>query len=471
MNRNEAQRLLAEAKRRAEAKGKLRTEVVCKDHPRQAAFVDDPNDLVTCCTSRRSGKTYGIGIRLLRAAQKNPRSLVPYITGTGKQAKRNFWPVLHTLNDELELGLKFNVNELTAQLPNGSLIALSGADDEAEVDRWRGGKFPEVALDEAQSIREHLIERLLMDSLEPGVMDYDGTILVTGTPGPILSGFFYNIQKPGSGYSTHHWTVLDNPHIPHADTWIKKRMKRYGWTEDTPRFQREYRGKWVYDPDSLIFKYNPAVNLIHELPPGDDWRYVLGVDLGFRAATAFVVVAYSVERRELVCVYSDKKTELIPSAIAAEIDRLGKRWPLETIVVDTGNLGTMIVEEFNKQYGIPAVGPNKAPNYKDSAIELLNGDLRNGTIKFLKGHTAELVWELEHLQLDERRRRRKDAENHASDAFLYAYLQCMHWLHEDEEVPPEPYSPEWWRQEEDRMEAEEVRKWEDEQTLPWYLRL
>src|SRR5690606_12495979 len=144
----------------------------------------------------------------------------PYITNSRPQAKRILWPKLQFWNRKLDLDAKFNQVELTMTLKNGSTIMLGGANDESEIERYRGGAYPLVILDEAQSFRSFL-QPLVEEILAPATLDYAGQIAMIGTPNPVCLGYFFDAStgklvdnetgKPI--WKNHHWTAFDNPYI------------------------------------------------------------------------------------------------------------------------------------------------------------------------------------------------------------------------------------------------------------------
>jgi len=211
----------------------------------QRRFVTSPSKFKAALCTRRAGKTYGLVLYMLKVASTYSYAQVPYITLTRAQAKRNIWLLLEQLNKEWKLGGKLNRNELTVTLPNGSIIFLCGANDETEIQRLRGGKYPLVVIDEGQNFRP-FIRSLIRSILEPALSDYDGTLVLAGTPGVACSGFFYDVTtKPELNYDVFTWSSVDNPYHPHTPEKLATIRKRNNWLPDNPTFVREYLGQWV----------------------------------------------------------------------------------------------------------------------------------------------------------------------------------------------------------------------------------
>ena len=137
-----------------------------------------------------------------------------------------------------------------------------------------------------------------------------------GTPTAACSGFFYEAStglRPG--FSQHHWTILENSYIPHAGEYLDKKRESKGWGDDNPVYLREWCGRWVRSDDSLVYRYH-SHNIVDGLPDDHDFEYILGVDLGYHDATAFVVMAYSRDLPYVFIVDCQKQSKMLPTDIA-----------------------------------------------------------------------------------------------------------------------------------------------------------
>lgn len=439
------ERLAAEAQRRRKTREALDFEKLLFGP--QRAFVTDTSHFVAACCSRRAGKTYGIGLKLLWTAHKFPGCTVFYVTNTRRQAKRNLWDgVLLPLLRALGIKAKLNINELTCTLTNGSIIQLGGASDSGEIETYRGTKTPLAVIDEAQSFRSYL-HTLIEDIFDPQTMDYgdDGQIYMTGTPNASCFGFFHDVMnnegKASKGWSQHHWTVLENVHQPDPAGWLRKKRERQGIKETDPRYMREYRGLWVRDTSGLVYQIENE-NLIPELPEADDWAFVLGLDLGFVDATAFCVQAYSVDLGVACVLDSWQRTGMLTGDVAQEVDDLRSRIDFEAIVADVGGLGKPYAEEMIQRWGIPVEAAEK--QHKATAIENLNSDLRRKKALIVEPRNTDLVYDARLLQwnydkLDQSKgklipRLKLEVDDrtpdHLTDAWLYGYRKCRQYLYE-----------------------------------------
>lgn len=488
-----ARRLLEEAKKRADAKNAVDFEKLLFGPQRD--FVSDPRQLVVACCSRRAGKTWGICVKLVRTALEMPGVTVFYVTNTRRQAERGFWnqalkPFLldlgFTVGNTDASDVKVNQNELTATFKNGSRILLGGANDAAEIENYRGTKTPLVILDEAQNFRS-FIKTLVDDIFIPQLLDYGdkGQILMTGTPNAACHGYFYDAlhgKEGAEGWVRHGWTMFENPHLPEPKKFLANYLKRKGWAESDPKVRREFFGEWVRDSSGLVYPIRD-VNIIDELPEDirTAWSFVLGLDLGYVDATAFVVLAYNERIARTIVVESYQKTKLIPDAVAVEVEHLDEIYGFEAIVADTGGLGKAYSETMIQKYGIPVEAAEK--RNKNAAIEHLNGDLRSNALQVYRPGNEELLHDASLLswnydKIDERAfgghtLRDKLAiddrtPDHLTDAMLYGHRKCRGYLYSGEPDAPEEGSSAWWEAQEEKFWAEVAAS--DEPRDPWDLR-
>lgn len=286
---------------------------------RQSWFARDPAKRKAALTTRRAGKSTALAGILLEAAQNEPWTTCIFIALTRKQAQKIMWKELFRLNEKYSLGLKFNKTTLTATLRNGSEIMVCGATDDRDIDRLRGQPFLVCAIDEAGSFPEDLLEELVKEVLGPATLDYDGQILLTGTPTAACAGLFYrattgDVDKRGKptpsyqshppkkwetgddppadagkrkGWAVHGWTLHDNPYVPKAGSrfktaaeWLAWLREEEGIAENDPAYLREYCRMWIKDETSLVYPEINEVSAIARAPAPDDWRAPAGEQRG-----------------------------------------------------------------------------------------------------------------------------------------------------------------------------------------------
>jgi hypothetical protein len=235
--------------------------------------------------------------------------------------------------------------------------------------------------------------------------------------------------------------VVENPYIPNATAQVAELMRRNGWTADHPTYRREYLGEWVLDRNALIYPFSHVRNGLDRLPEAE-WRYCLGVDLGYRDATAFVLVAC---RSNDPCVYvidAWKRSGMIPNTIAAQCLRYRDKLKGLRIVIDEGGLGKGYAEELRQRHKIGCEAAEKQS--KRAFQEIVRGEFLAGTVKVLESRCRPLLDEIGVLTWDEKGEKEDERfENHAADAMLYAVRSLRPWYRPELEEP-KAGTAEWW---------------------------
>ena len=233
---------------------------------------------------------------------------------TRSSAKGIFWKdILKEINSKFDLGMVFNLTELTATLPNGSIIYIAGIDDNEELmNLWVGRKYRWVGIDEG-SLYTINVRHFIYDILKPAMADQRGTIAIAGTSSNFTQGLFYDITNgKEQGWSLWRWSTHDNPFM--AANWALEleeiRTQRPLYME-TPQYRQWYLNEWVVETDKLVYKFNPDRNLYTDLPyPGSKgWTFNLGVDTGWEDDNAFVLSGYHENDTTLYVIKIYKKSQ------------------------------------------------------------------------------------------------------------------------------------------------------------------
>lgn len=428
---------------------------VCFDA--QRPFVASRARYQTACCTRRSGKTVGELAKLLDVLRAKPNAVGLYITLSRINAKRLAWETLKSLNAEWKLGGIANESELLLTLPNGARLYLTGCSDMGEVEKFRGLALAIVVIDEAQSFPTLLLQRLIDEVLTPALMDFNGLLVLVGTPGPVPVGYFHDcVVSPEWAHFS--WSVFQNPHIERKSgrtpqSMLEDELRRRGVSQDDPVVQREWFGRWVLDPNALVFRFDPTINtrtpLTHE-------RYVMGVDLGFDDADAISVLGWTEKRSpevDLVHEWVGAKQNI--TALMGRVKEAYDKYKPLAVVADTGGLGKKIADEISQRTGIPIEAADKLRKLEH--IELVNDAFRTHRLfvpadsRFAQDALL-LEWDKtnpEKWTISER------FHSDAADSLLYAYMRALAWLHvPPEKQPPPMNSPEWHEAEMARQRAE-----------------
>lgn len=407
---------------------------------------------------RRTGKSHALTAWLCDGWQLYPNETSVFIAQTQGHAYRILWKTLIRFDQRYKLGLKLDESKLTATFPNGYQIWLTGCSTLREAEKIRGARYRRVAIDEAGTIASDLLEYLIDDVIDPALMDLDGELALSGTPGVIPKGYFFErCTGIGEHGAVAQWpmfeaTCLDNPHV-HGAEYIRKKLAEKGWTEDNPTFRREYLGQWVIDFSAIIYPFVANRNgfMGEDLPTNRGrHRTVISVDIGWHHDTAIVVSTSHRGHPDVWFRSAWKMPHLLPGRIAAEVER--RRQPLIVagdsieLVIDSGGSGAKtLAEDLKATYGLPFKGAHK--NDKKLGMEMLRGALLDGTAHVDPYMCGPLLSEWSALPYsDDRTDHHEQYPDHCADAGLYGYRQ-HHASYRPEHEPPKPGSDEWNRRE------------------------
>lgn len=458
----------AEVAKTAAAAPKFTLEAFCFD--RQLAFLKDPSRFKTAVCSRRSGKSVGCAADLIDTALTQQGD-VAYITLSRKTAKKIIWRELLKINKQFDLGGVPDNTELNLTMPNGNIIYVSGAKDATEIEKWRGLALRKVYIDESQSFRAY-IQELIEDVIEPALTDFYGSLCLIGTPGPVPAGYFYEMSQ-NPEWSHHKWTMQDNPHIQLKSgkepiEIIKELAHRRGLTTSSPSIQREYFGQWVKDADSLVFKFDPLLNIEATLPPLSDMTFIFGIDIGYKDSDAIAVLGYHNRSKNVYLVdeYVQSKNDI--TSLVQQIEKMRSKYNPVKLIMDAGALGKKIQEEIRSRHGIPVDAAEKTRKFE--YIALMNDDLRTGKLKAKPGTVFEEDCGLVQWNWDDPLKPKIDDRYHSdiNDAVLYAWRECKHYFWTPTESKPHKDSDAYMKaleaKEAEEMELKKANQSQDEFT-------
>ncbi len=422
--------------------------------PQQGLFVKDQCKRKVARCGRRAGKSYGLAAWFLDGMESSPGSRSLYVTLTRPKARQIMWDnAFQRLRRDFKLPIRLATRDgqLMVEHDNGSSLWLAGCDNKSEIDKFRGEPFRRAAIDECQAFPDYLQE-LIEDSIEPAQMDLQGELALTGTPAPTLAGYFYEASSGLiPGYSAHHWTVLNNPFLPHAAKFIAELCERNRWDAKNPTLLREWYGEWVEDLEALIYPFTYALNSwtpdsgdAYGLPPGE-YSFGLGVELGFsESSTAFCLVAKRQGTGEVYILSCYTRSRLIPTALAAHVQAVREKVRELTgnglqVVVDEGALGKGYAEQM-RVMGVMCEPAQKTE--KRSYQDFVGGLVRTGAAKVDYKSCGELIDEARKLQFDaETGKEDERYRRHCCDAMLYIIRHLVP-RYDPELNPPVPGSRE-----------------------------
>lgn len=430
----ELQKRAAEAQK-ASAVLRFKIEEFC--FPEQLAFALEKKIIKTAVTSRRAGKTNSIIADFAHTCLTEKGVLCLYLTLTSRSARAIIWDELKKVADRYKWNVKTDEVRLEMVfLDTKSTIRCGGAKDESEIEKYRGLKLRKAYIDEAQSFRPYL-RVLINDILLPALRDLNGELGLTGTPGPVPAGPFYEYCNMPN-IPNHHWNAFHNPHmhnpdgkfnLPPRDLHIRLKEERElkGITEADPSYQRETYGKWVEDRDSLVYKFHKVNNVYHTAPTGR-MIYIFGVDIGWNDSDAIAVLAYNFKDKKVYLVEEHIQDKQTITELVAKVEQLRAKYNPVKMVMDAGALGKKIQEEIRQRHGLNLEAAEK--QRKNEFIELLNDDLRTFKLMCYSGSrfeqdTSLVVWD----RSEPTKPKISDVyHTDIGDAVLYAWRECKHYI-------------------------------------------
>ncbi len=418
--------------------------------------------------SRRAGKTVGIVADMLDTCLKESEVNLLYITITQQQARAIIWSDLLRLVEDYQIDCKVDNTRLTVVFPNKSKIYIAGAKDRTEIEKFRGWKLRKCYIDECQSFRTY-IKELINDIIIPALRDKRGELYLTGTPGPVKAGVFYEYSQ-SKNWRSHHWTAFDNPYMhnpPNLDLEEVLREERIirGIDETDPSYIRETFGKWIEDSDALVYKFDRIRNIYTTLPTDGEWSYIIGVDIGYNDSDAIAVIGYNSHHKKVYLVDEHVKNKQNISQLVEVIQYYKDQYNPIRMVMDAGALGKKIQEELRFRHGLHLEAAEKTR--KVEFIELLNDDLRTERFKAFENSIFQEDCMLVQWDKDSKIRnpeKPKISDTYHSDicdAVLYAWRECKHYLSEKPPEIPVEGTDEYMKELEKKEADEMQRKKED----------
>jgi hypothetical protein len=353
--------------------------------------------LVRLLCGRQAGKTFLVALWLLVGALLTAGSVNVYLALTKESAKRAIWPELLLVGGMLGIPEScFKLHGGVVSLPNGSVVLVMGTDDKATIETWRGSKLNRVAIDEMGSQSPEWIAYMVREIVWWCIMRHDGAIALLGTPGLIADGYWWEQTKPSdvADSALHHWTVFDNPGIPHASAFIEETLRINKWTTDAPQYQREVLGVWTRDDGAVVYPYDEKAHGLDALPttsedgspvPLASWSYTVAANLARPERVAWVVLASNRPLASVVIVEADTAL-LDPEPAALRLRARLDAYPEADMVIDAGDLGEAHVMSLRRRHDLPAAAADK--DAKPSAIRDMRGAVMSGAVRVLRGEAT-----------------------------------------------------------------------------------
>jgi hypothetical protein len=504
-------------------------------HPFQQKLWEDPSKLIAVLGSRRGAKTSTILRLYAGEASRTPDSFYCYINTTKEEAWRVAWrganprDGLSALNERFGLGATPRLGDLTLTFPNGSLIQLLGADNPRAFQKALGMAPRRVWIDEAQKMRS--IQEAVEETLGPGMMDFDGSIIMSGTCVNDVKDYFYEVTRPGSplqksetnphGWSMHYASCFDNPafgktYEERYQNTVVDYCRKFNLDISHPRVRRLFFMEWVAEDAEYVYEVNKvspdvlfwadaewetiemplpeggsmimewpnfqaAIEKLPRRPDGKfkDWRIGVSADLGYEPDPfALTVAAWSPEDPDFYELGAVKKNLLIPDQQAFLLRMVYDQLHPTYMVGDAGG-SNAVVKGWERGWQDRHPLPIQAAEKSNKAVhqEFLNNDIRTGRVRLLRGsplytEMSELLWVTapSGKRFENVARGKGGVKRHPNDlgdSLLYNHRESRHHRYQEPAKKPKPGTHEFELAEQAQFDAEAMAQFEEQDNDHW----
>lgn len=361
----------------------------------------------------------------------------------------------------------------TWRFPSGATITFGYLQDEADKFRYQSAAFQYIAFDELTQFTESQysylftrLRRLTGSTVEPKMRSATNP----GGPGHDWVKARWAIPDDGESGGTETRAFLpakveDNPALDANDY-----HRSLAEVDETTREQIE-RGRWVRYSGGLIYPYVAARNGVLALPEREDWLYTVAWDFGAskkKATDAYAVGAFSYSHKTAYLVRSEAFVGISIDDIADKTHELEAEFgSFVEIGGDLGGLAPKIVDQLVERFSIPMVGARKADKLGNR--RLMRGQLERGTLKVVAPGNRDLIKEMLALEWNEQGNDcAKGADDHLTDAALYAWRAVQAHYAEEQEDRPEPGTSEALKAETKALWDNDVAQAERDRSREWW---
>ena len=242
----------------------------------QYDFVLDESKILLADGGVGSGKTVAAAFKLYKLCMDNPglRALCGGVTFS--QVK--YSAVSEILSFVGDGNVRHNRSDHTIEFPNGSIIFYRGLDEEHKI---KGTTIGVAYVDELTEIKKEIYYRILGNLRQKGM---PLQFIATTNPST-FDNFVYEDLIKSSVAKHYHFATIGNPFLPEETIEGLKRIEK----TNPSWYKRNVLGSW-----------GALEGLVYELPKEQRKlklkeydSIVCGVDFGFTAPSAFVVIGIS----------------------------------------------------------------------------------------------------------------------------------------------------------------------------------
>jgi hypothetical protein len=360
---------------------------------------------------------------------------------------------------------EYVANSRTWIFPSGARISFGHMQTENDKYQYQGGAWHFIGFDELTQFTQTQYLYLHSRLRGPNWLSIPFRIRAATNPGGTghywVKERFITPKKPSKDIVFVPAKLQDNPHL-NQEEYLKSLDNL------DPITKRQLRdGEWVANTQGIIYGC-PDENLITALPELEEATYLLAIDLGasqVKATTAFVIIVWSaIIPDKVFVVESFARKALTVSDIADTIKGLNEQYPFDNIIMDQGALGLGYINEMQSRYFLPVTGVQKAN--KLGYRRILSSALSDTNVLIVEKTNKDLIKELRQLNWNQKGTDADPSQpDHLSDGLLYAFREATAFLSQKPpEKPPEPYTKQWYIEEEQRLEELDELDYEKSQT-------
>lgn len=428
--------------------------------PEQRAFMADASLWSTAVCSRQCGKGWCVARMLVLEAMREPDGVCIYVRRTLGLAKTTMWldeprdgipAVLEQLGLVRGRDYTLNLSSTSVHLANGSIIRLVGHERRVGWTDARGHKFRLMVLDEMQEQEDEGLRQALTQDIPYCFMRYGGRFVGIGTPGEFPVGPFHDITEhvpdpddghdQGKGWAIHRWTAEAlKDKTPVWDGMLRWKAD-FNVPDSSPKWRRDARGEWATDDMTLILPcheaslwdgltYPATVGSRTGVPvprsvtgPGELLAYG-GIDFGFTAPTALVVVTVSREEGVIREVYSEPRPGLDNDQLGQWVQQVQRELGVRLWFADDEDPGA--IRALQVLRGVNVVAAEKMRGHaKEFYIQEMRAHMATGRLQVRRGsplHDELKVLSPDPALLKARRiAARAGLDDHCYDALRYVF--------------------------------------------------
>lgn len=347
-------------------------------HRAQRMIVAQAKRYNVVCAGRRTGKTT-LGVdRLIHAALRGQP--VAWMSPTYRMLSEVWRTVSQTLSP---ITTRRSEQHYRLELITGGVIDMWSLD---HADAVRGRKYQRVVIDEAAMVR-HLRDAW-QQVIRPTLSDLGGDAWLLSSPRG--RNFFWECWQRGQAHEDPEWAswkipTMANPYIAAEEIAAMQR--------ELPEqvYHQEVLAQFLDDGNGVFRRVLECATAEPLATPLPDASYVMGCDWA-RAEQGDSTVVTIMDSGTRTMVALERWNGM---SYAQQLDKLrvlAERWKPRCIVAEANNMGSVLVETLQRDYGETVVGVVTTNQTKATWVDRLALAFEQGTITIL--NTPILIGEL-----------------------------------------------------------------------------